>query len=240
MYRARRKHTKIPSLRILMWFKSSYLIRFTSVMSLSSVCVCACVVCLDSKYLYTYCCRRVVMDGNVVVITKTPEVEDNGENCLWICEHMFDVCKTLSNLLRIHSTKTFNTYRGGLHLFRYILLFLVNGPYAWCRIQINSYVPLIPCIYHQQDGLWLTTTNLSSVSLRVPFGTGNPGARAWDVRVPPSFLLCDDVSRIEQIPSVAVQSVQRTLSLPPGLIMPTWFHVTFPWKFLIQFCDEEV
>jgi hypothetical protein len=65
-----------------MLFKSSYLIRLTSVMSLSSVCVCACVVCLDSKYLYTYCCRGVVMDGNVIVITKTPEVEDNGEDCL--------------------------------------------------------------------------------------------------------------------------------------------------------------
>ena len=112
--------------------------------------------------------------------------------------------------------------------------------WIWCRIQINSYVPLISCIYHH--GLWLTTTNLLSVNLRVPFGTGNPGARAWDVRVPPSFLprLDDDVSHDDQIASVKLESVRRTLTLPEDLIIPTWFHVTFPWKLLKQFCDEEL
>ena len=85
MYRTRRKDTKISSLRIHMSFKSSYLIRLTSVISLSSVCVCAHAFCVNSRYLYTDCCWRVVKDVDVVVVNKTAEVDNHSKNCLCIC-----------------------------------------------------------------------------------------------------------------------------------------------------------
>jgi len=85
MYRTRRKDTKISSFRILMSLKSSYLMRLNSVISLSSLCVCAHVFCVNSRYLYADCCWYLVEDVDIVIVYKTAEVDDHSKYCLCIC-----------------------------------------------------------------------------------------------------------------------------------------------------------
>lgn len=68
MYRTGRKDTEVSSLRVDMLLKSSYLMTLNWVISLSSLCVCAHVFCVNSRYLHADCCWCVVVDVDIVVV----------------------------------------------------------------------------------------------------------------------------------------------------------------------------
>ncbi len=104
MYHTQQKNTKISSLRILMSLKSSYLIRLNSVISLSSVCVCAHVFCVNSRYLYSDCCWCVVKDVDVVVVNKTVEVDDHCGGFMMYLKSNDLINRVIQNLVFLNST----------------------------------------------------------------------------------------------------------------------------------------